>query len=124
MATVAAGVNSTLGFLTRPPRRPLLQLLVWYTIVISIGGFGIGSGLFASIGILAALQGARTTGVGQRVDIAMMDSVIALMDMVPFNPSMGITDNQLSAWPGICASFRAKDGLTANVGGGCGFTSM
>ena len=41
----------------------------------------------------------------------MMDAVIALMDMLPFHPSIGVMDNHLSAWPGICTSFQAKDGL-------------
>ncbi len=71
----------------------------------------IGSGLFAAIGTLAALQGRQRTGVGQKVDVAMMDAIIAIMDMVPFNPSIGITDNSLAAWPGICTAFAARDGL-------------
>ena len=33
------------------------------------------------------------------------------MDMVPFNPSIGIEDNRLEAWPGICTAFQARDGL-------------
>jgi crotonobetainyl-CoA:carnitine CoA-transferase CaiB-like acyl-CoA transferase len=40
-----------------------------------------------------------------------MDAIIAMIDMLPFHPSIGVTDNQLSAWPGICTSFAAKDGL-------------
>ncbi|MGI9557126.1 MAG: CoA transferase, partial [Solirubrobacterales bacterium] len=71
----------------------------------------IGTGLFGAIGILAALQGARNSGRGQHVDVAMMDAVMAIMDMVPFNPSFGIEDNSLTAWPGICTSFAARDGL-------------
>ena len=102
-AAVAEAMGGLNAFRPEPGGSPIIGVA---------GALGdIGSGLFAAIGILAALQGARSTGVGQRVDIAMMDAVIALMDMVPFNPSIGITDNQLSAWPGICTSFRAKDGL-------------
>jgi formyl-CoA transferase len=71
----------------------------------------IGSALFAAIGTLAALHGRRETGRGRRVDVAMMDAMIPLMDMVPFNPSIGIEDNSLAAWPGICSAFRAMDGL-------------
>jgi crotonobetainyl-CoA:carnitine CoA-transferase CaiB-like acyl-CoA transferase len=37
--------------------------------------------------------------------------MIPIMDMVPFNPSMGIEDDSLAAWPGICAAFAARDGL-------------
>ena len=71
----------------------------------------IGSALFAAIGTLAALHGRRQTGRGRRVDVAMMDAMIPLMDMVPFNPSIGIQDNSLGAWPGICSAFAATDGL-------------
>lgn len=71
----------------------------------------IGSSMFAAVGMLAALFGAKQTGIGQRVDIAMMDVVMAYMDMVPFNPSIGIKDNSLAAWPGICTCFTARDGL-------------
>ena len=102
-AAVAEAMGGLNAFRPEPGRSPIIGVA---------GALGdIGSGLFAAVGILAALQGAKETGVGQRVDIAMMDAVIALMDMLPFNPSIGIEDNQLSAWPGICASFQAKDGL-------------
>ena len=40
----------------------------------------------------------------------MLDAVLSIMDMVPFNASLGI-ENSLAAWPGICAAFRARDGL-------------
>lgn len=33
-----------------------------------------------------------------------------MMDMVPFNHSLGI-DNSIRAWPGVLSSFGAKDGL-------------
>ena len=71
----------------------------------------IGSGLFAAIGLLSALRSAEKTGVGQKVDIAMFDVMVAIMDMVAFNPSMGVMDNSVSAWPGISTAFQAKDGL-------------
>ena len=40
----------------------------------------------------------------------MLDCIIAMMDMVPFNHSMGI-DNSIRAWPGILSAFDASDGL-------------
>jgi len=68
------------------------------------------SGLFAVIGTLAALRHAEATGVGQHVDIAMFDAMVSMMDLVPFQPSIGVTDNSLSAWPGIMTDFAANDG--------------
>jgi crotonobetainyl-CoA:carnitine CoA-transferase CaiB-like acyl-CoA transferase len=91
------------SFRPEPVRRPNIGVA---------GALGdIGSALFAAIGLLAALHGRRETGRGRRVDVAMLDAMIPLMDMVPFNPSIGIEDNRLSAWPGICSSFQASDGL-------------
>jgi formyl-CoA transferase len=102
-AAVAEAMGGLNAFRPEPGRKPIIGVA---------GALGdIGSGLFAAIGILAALNGARATGVGQRVDIAMMDAVIAMMDMLPFHPSIGVTDNSLAAWPGICTSFMANDGL-------------
>ena len=40
----------------------------------------------------------------------LLDCIIAMMDMVPFNHSLGI-ENSIKAWPGILSSFEAKDGL-------------
>lgn len=102
-AVVAEAMGGLYSFRPEPGRLPNIGVA---------GALGdIGSALFAAIGTLAALEGVRRTGRGRHVDVAMMDAVIALMDMVPFNPSMGITDNRLSAWPGICTAFAARDGL-------------
>jgi crotonobetainyl-CoA:carnitine CoA-transferase CaiB-like acyl-CoA transferase len=102
-AVVAEAMGGFYSFRPEPGRLPNIGVA---------GALGdIASALFAAIGVLAALEGRRRTGVGQRVDVAMMDSVMALMDMVPFNPSIGVRDNSLRAWPGICAAFQASDGL-------------
>jgi formyl-CoA transferase len=37
--------------------------------------------------------------------------MLPIMDMVLFNPSIGITDDSIAAWPGICTAFAASDGL-------------
>lgn len=71
----------------------------------------IGSGLYAMIGLLAALHQKTRTGRGQKVDIAMLDAMISIMDMVAFGPSIGVHDQSLEAWPGILQSFEASDGL-------------
>ncbi|MAG33243.1 MAG: CoA transferase [Deltaproteobacteria bacterium] len=102
-ASVAEAMGGFYSFRPEPGRRPN----------IGVGGAigDIGTGLFAMIGLLAALQGRQRTGRGQKVDVAMLDAIISIMDMVAFAPSIGITDNSVSAWPGILESFEASDGL-------------
>ncbi len=48
-----------------------------------------GTGLFAVIGILAALRHREITGKGQYIDLSMFDSMIAFADIVPNYFSMG-----------------------------------
>ena len=56
----------------------------------AMGALGdISSGLFATIGILAALRQRDRTGEGQRVDIAMYDATVAMSDIVTNCGSMG-----------------------------------
>jgi formyl-CoA transferase len=107
-AVVAEAMGGFYSFRPEPGRLPNIGVA---------GALGdIGTALFAAIGTLAALQGRARTGRGQRVDVAMVDAVLSIMDMVPFNASLGI-ENSLGAWPGICAAFRARDGLfVAQVG--------
>ena len=58
-----------------------------------VGALGdIGTALFATIGLLAALRQRDTTGIGQYVDVAMFDSMVAMTDIVVNFWSMG-------AWP-------------------------
>lgn len=67
--------------------------------------------LFATIGILAALRHRDATGEGQWVDVAMYDSMIALIDMIPFLASMGAPPEwATSGSQGVNDAFRAKDG--------------
>ena len=69
------------------------------------------------VGLLAALRGRDATGRGQKVDVAMLDAILSIMDMTVFGPSIGVTDNSVAAWPGIVTSFQARDGLfVAQVG--------
>ena len=78
-------------------------------LVAPMGGLGdIGSGLFAVIGVLAALRQREATGRGQRVDIAMLDALVAICDIVPNFWSMGLRNGDLG--PLIMHGFRAGDG--------------
>lgn len=78
-------------------------------LVAPMGGLGdIGSGLFAVIGVLAALRQREATGRGQRVDIAMLDALVAICDIVPNFWSMGLRNGDLG--PLIMHGFRASDG--------------
>jgi formyl-CoA transferase len=77
--------------------------------VAPVGALGdIGAALFATIGILAALRQRESTGRGQYVDVAMLDAVIAMTDIVTNFWSMGLRDGNLG--PLILHGFRAKDG--------------
>jgi crotonobetainyl-CoA:carnitine CoA-transferase CaiB-like acyl-CoA transferase len=56
-----------------------------------VGAFGdVSSALFGTIGLLAALRQRDRTGVGQRVDIAMLDALVAMTDIVTNLWSMGV----------------------------------
>jgi len=75
-----------------------------------VGALGdISSGLFATIGILAALRHRDATGEGQRVDIAMYDATVAMTDIVTNFGSMGKfrLNEPKNA---ILDPFRASDG--------------
>jgi crotonobetainyl-CoA:carnitine CoA-transferase CaiB-like acyl-CoA transferase len=77
--------------------------------VAPVGALGdIGAALFATIGVLAALRHRDLTGEGQHVDIAMLDSVIAMTDIVMNFWSMGLGGGAPPAV--IMHGFRAGDG--------------
>ena len=60
-------------------------------LVAPVGALGdIGSGLFAVIGVLAALRHRDATGRGQHVDIAMLDAMVAMTDIVTNFWSLGL----------------------------------
>jgi crotonobetainyl-CoA:carnitine CoA-transferase CaiB-like acyl-CoA transferase len=75
-----------------------------------VGALGdISSGLFATIGILAALRHRDATGEGQRVDIAMYDATVAMTDIVTNFESLG--KHRLNEPKNaILDPFRASDG--------------
>jgi formyl-CoA transferase len=74
-----------------------------------MGGLGdIVSGMFAVIGILAALRQRDLTGDGQRVDIAMLDCLVAVTDVVMNLHSLGNAEGDVG--PMILDGFAASDG--------------
>src|SRR5262249_40607768 len=77
-------------------------------VVSPAGALGdIGTALFATIGLLAALRQKERTGQGQLVDVAMYDSLIALTDLVTNYWSMG---HRSKGNPLVNDGFRASDG--------------
>ena len=76
-------------------------------VTIPVGALGdISSALFAVIGILAALRHRDRTGEGQYVDIAMLDAMVAMTDIVTNFWSLGL-HRPTSRGSVICDGFRA-----------------
>ncbi len=102
-----APVAEAMGGLYEPSRKPDQP-----PPVVVAGALGdIGSALFAVIGTLAALRERERSGLGQQVDVAMFDAMIALSDMPPLLWSMGAPERWAAAGSiGVCGAFRARDG--------------
>jgi formyl-CoA transferase len=78
---------------------------------IPVGALGdISSALFGVIGILAALRHRDHTGLGQYVDIAMLDAMVAMTDVVTNFWSMGVRPEPGKGLEVISEGFKASDG--------------
>ena len=78
-------------------------------VVAPVGALGdIGSALYGVIGVLAALRHRDATGRGQQVDVAMLDAMVAMTDIVTNFWSLGLRGGNLA--PLIMHGFRAADG--------------
>jgi formyl-CoA transferase len=78
-------------------------------VVAPVGALGdIGAALYAVIGVQAALRQRDRTGQGQQIDIAMLDAVVAMTDLVSNFWSLGLRGGNLA--PLIMHGFRAADG--------------
>lgn len=85
----------------RPEGRP--------PVVVPLGGVGdIAASLVAVVGVLAALRHRDRTRRGQLVDVSMMDSMVAMTDLVVNFWSMGLSEGALG--PQIMDGFEASDG--------------
>jgi formyl-CoA transferase/succinyl-CoA--D-citramalate CoA-transferase len=88
------GIRHTTGSPDRPPSRYGVSL-----------GDAL-SGMFAVIGVLAALNAARSTGQGQEVDIAIYEAVAALMESSMADAELGgvVRERTGSVLPGVAPS--------------------
>ena len=78
---------------------------------IPVGALGdISSALFATIGILVALRHRERTGEGQHVDVAMLDAMVAMTDLVMNLWSLGARQDPEKPLGLICEGFRCSDG--------------
>ena len=78
-------------------------------VVSPVGALGdIGAALYTSIGILAALRDRDRTGRPAYIDVAMLDSVVAMTDIVSNYWSMGVDSGDSGSV--INHGFRAADG--------------
>ena len=76
-----------------------------------VGALGdISSALFGAIGVLAALRHRDRTGEGQQIDVAMLDALVAMTDIVTNLWSMGIHGSVEDEIKAIVDTFAAGDG--------------
>jgi crotonobetainyl-CoA:carnitine CoA-transferase CaiB-like acyl-CoA transferase len=100
-AAVVEGMSGIYEYKRTPGRPPAAN---------PVGALGdISSALFGAVGILAALRHRDRTGTGQHIDVAMLDSTVAMTDIVTNFHSMGI-QREWGSGVGIVETFQAADG--------------
>ncbi len=100
-ASIVEGMSGIYEFKRAPGRAPTAN---------PVGALGdISSALFGTVGVLSALRHRDRTGVGQHVDVAMLDSTVAITDIVANFFSMGI-EREWGSGVGIVDTFAASDG--------------
>ena len=103
-ASVAEAMSGIYEYARVPHQPPVLS---------PTGGLGdSGTGLFGVIGVLAALRQRDATGLGQLVDISMLDAMVSLCD-VSYNFSslgLGRAPDEPVRLPIILTSCRSSDG--------------
>jgi crotonobetainyl-CoA:carnitine CoA-transferase CaiB-like acyl-CoA transferase len=110
---IIQGMGGLMG-ITGEPNGPPVRIGVAIT--------DLGAGMWAVIAILAALQARERDGVGQYLDISMMDGSIAWMTYVAGNyfATGKVPSRMGSAHPSIVPyqAFEASDGKSILIGGG------
>ncbi len=100
-AAVVEAMSGIYEYKRRPGRPPVAN---------PVGALGdISAALFGTIGVLAALRRRDRTGEGRHIDVAMLDSTMAMTDIVTNFYSMGI-DDEASSGVGIVETFAAGEG--------------
>ncbi|MEC9000248.1 MAG: CaiB/BaiF CoA-transferase family protein [Actinomycetota bacterium] len=100
-ASIVEGMSGIYEFKRAPGRPPTAN---------PVGALGdISSALFGTIGVLSALRHRDRTGVGQQVDVAMLDATVAMTDIVTNFHSMGV-EREWGSGVGIVDTFAASDG--------------
>jgi crotonobetainyl-CoA:carnitine CoA-transferase CaiB-like acyl-CoA transferase len=103
-AVVAEAMSGMYEYARQPHQPPIVNPL---------GGIGdSGTGLYALVGVLAALRHRDRTGQGQLVDIAMYDAMVNLLDLAFNYWSLGLRrdPDEPRRLPLILDSFKARDG--------------
>ncbi|SHN46546.1 CaiB/BaiF CoA transferase family protein [Cryptosporangium aurantiacum] len=103
-ASVAEAMCGAYEYARHPHQPPVLN---------PMGGLGdTGTGLFGVIGVLAALRHREQTGRGQLVDVAMLDAMLSISDVVTNFWSMGLRrePDVETRVPYLLTSFRCRDG--------------
>jgi alpha-methylacyl-CoA racemase len=73
-------------------------------------------GLFAALGVLAALQARERTGRGQRVEVSLQDAMLALMTVPLTRIAAGSTGDDLTGRYACYGVYRCRDGRDLAVG--------
>ncbi|HEY8526727.1 MAG TPA: CaiB/BaiF CoA-transferase family protein [Acidimicrobiales bacterium] len=101
-ASIVEAMSGIYEYRKEPGRRPRAN---------PVGAFGdISSALFGAIGVLAALRHRDRTGEGQQVDIAMLDALVCMTDIVTNLWSMGVHRSIEEEIKAIIDTFPASDG--------------
>lgn len=101
-AAVAEAMSGIYDYKLEPGRPPMVS---------PVGALGdIGTALFGTIGVLAALRHRDRTGEGQYVDVAMFDAMVSMTDLVTNFWSLGLRPEPGQGLAMILDGFKASDG--------------
>jgi crotonobetainyl-CoA:carnitine CoA-transferase CaiB-like acyl-CoA transferase len=101
-AAVAEAMSGIYDYKLEPGRPPMVS---------PVGALGdIGTALFGTIGVLAALRHRDRTGQGQYIDIAMFDAMVSMTDLVTNFWSMGLRPEPGQGLAMILDGFEASNG--------------
>jgi len=101
-AAVAEAMSGIYDYKIEPGRPPMVS---------PVGALGdIGTALFGTIGVLAALRHRDRTGEGQYVDVAMFDAMVSMTDLVTNFWSLGLRPEPGQGLAMILDGFEANNG--------------